>query len=84
MGCVCIFLQLAMLDNELLETVLSDSFQPLALDSHVLKPSIQKVTQSNLAVPLLCGTSLKNKCVQPLMDAIVSYLPSPVGSQIVM
>ena len=77
-------LQLAMLDNELLETVLTDSFQPLAVDSHVLKQSIQKVTQSNQAVPVLCGSSLKNKCVQPLMDAIVSYLPSPSESQIVM
>ena len=80
----CVHLQLAMLDNELLEMVLTDSFQPLAVDSDILKRSIGKVTQSNKAVPLLCGSSLKNKCVQALMDAIVSYLPSPSSSQVVM
>ena len=78
------YFQLAMLDNELLEMVLTDSFQPLAIDGHVLKRSIEKVTRANQAVPVLCGSSLKNKCVQPLMDAIVSYLPSPSGSQIAM
>ncbi len=40
--------------------------------------AIRKATLSLKAVPVLCGTAFKNKGVQPLLDAIVDYLPSPV------
>ncbi|TLP48770.1 elongation factor G [Cohaesibacter sp. CAU 1516] len=39
---------------------------------------IRKCTIENLVVPILCGTAFKNKGVQPLLDAVVDYLPSPV------
>ncbi len=42
-----------------------------------LKAAIRKETISNKIVPVLCGTSYRNKGVQKLLDAIVDYLPSP-------
>ena len=40
--------------------------------------AVSKVTQSCKALPVLCGSSLRNKGVQPLLDAIVSLLPDPL------
>ncbi|MEY8761450.1 elongation factor G [Chryseobacterium tongliaoense] len=45
-------------------------------DEMIIK-SIQKTCQSLAVVPVLCGSAFKNKGVQPLLDAIVSYLPAP-------
>ena len=44
----------------------------------VLDACIRKGTVSMKFVPILCGSAFKNKGVQPLLDAVVSYLPSPV------
>ena len=43
-----------------------------------IKTALRKATISYEIIPTLCGTALKNKCVQPLLDAIGDYLPSPV------
>jgi len=43
-----------------------------------LKGALRKATIANLATPAFCGTALKNKGIQPLLDAIVDYLPSPI------
>ncbi len=43
-----------------------------------LKAALRKATIANEIVPVLCGTAFKNKGVQPLLDAIVNYMPSPV------
>lgn len=43
-----------------------------------LIPAIRKATIARAIVPVLCGTSFRNKGVQPLLDAIVNYLPSPL------
>ena len=43
-----------------------------------LKVAIRKATLDNKIVPVLCGTSYKNKGVQKVLDAVVDYLPSPV------
>ena len=43
-----------------------------------LKAAIRKATISGEINPVLCGTSYRNKGVQPLLDAVVDYLPSPV------
>ncbi len=45
--------------------------------SDELRRAIRRATLSNQIVPLLCGSALKNKGIQRLMDAVVDYLPSP-------
>ncbi len=47
-------------------------------DEETLKSCVRKATLSLSAVPVLCGSAFKNKGVQPLLDAVVDYLPSPV------
>ncbi len=48
------------------------------LTSEQLVSGIRAATLSSEIVPVLCGTSLKNKGVQPMLDSIVDYLPSPL------
>lgn len=43
-----------------------------------LKAGIRKAVLSNKGTPVFCGTSLRNKGIQPLLDAIIDYLPSPL------
>ncbi|MDZ4284806.1 MAG: elongation factor G, partial [Patescibacteria group bacterium] len=43
-----------------------------------LRRAIRRATLSGEGVPVLCGSAFKNKAIQPLLDAIVAYLPSPV------
>ncbi len=43
-----------------------------------LKMSLRKAVINNIAVPVFCGSSLRNKGVQLLLDAVVDYLPSPL------
>ncbi len=43
-----------------------------------IKPVLRKAVIANEIVPVLCGSSLKNKGVQKLLDAVIDYLPSPV------
>ena len=47
-----------------------------------IKKAIRIATISGVIVPVLCGTAFKNKGIQPLLDAVVAYMPSPldVGS----
>ncbi len=47
-------------------------------DVETLARCIRKGTCSSSFVPVLCGTAFKNKGVQPLLDAVVDYLPSPI------
>ena len=42
-----------------------------------IKTALRKATISNTLVPVLCGTALKHKGVQPMLDAVIDYLPSP-------
>ena len=48
------------------------------IDLSTLKACIRKGTVKGDFVPVLCGTAFKNKGVQPLLDAVVDYLPSPL------
>ena len=43
-----------------------------------LRAALRKVTIANKGVPILCGSALKNKGIQLLLDAIINYLPSPI------
>jgi elongation factor G len=43
-----------------------------------LKPIIRQATLAGKIFPVFCGSSLKNKGVQPVLDAVVDYLPSPI------
>jgi elongation factor G len=42
-----------------------------------LRRAIRRATIANEGVPVLCGSAFKNKAIQPLLDAIVAYLPAP-------
>ena len=64
---------LAEVDEELMELYLAE--EEITLEQ--LKAGIRRVTLAGQLVPVLCGTALKNKGVQKLIDAIVDYLPSP-------
>uniref|UniRef100_A0A8C5GFT1 Elongation factor G2 n=1 Tax=Gouania willdenowi TaxID=441366 RepID=A0A8C5GFT1_GOUWI len=70
--------QVADLDDEfadLLLTDFSDNFD--AVPSIKLQEAVRRVTLARKGVPVLCGSSLRNKGVQPLLDAITAFLPSP-------
>ena len=47
------------------------------INIHELKAGLRRVTIAGKATPVLCGSALKNKGVQSLLDAVIEYLPSP-------
>ncbi len=49
-----------------------------------LKAAIRRATLADKLNPILCGTAFKNKGVQPLLDAVVDYLPSPVDVEAII
>src|SRR5271154_1098694 len=62
---------------------MDDDVMGAYLDGHepdidALKKCIRKAVRQITFVPVLCGSAFKNKGVQPLLDAVVDYLPSPV------
>jgi elongation factor G len=61
-------------DDQLLELILEEKEVP----SDLLVAAIRKATLSSQLTPVLCGSSFKNKGVQPLLDAVIAYLPSPL------
>ena len=65
---------LSMYDDELMELLLEDK----APSVEQLQAIIRRLTIGREIVPVMLGSAFKNKGVQPLLDAIVSYLPSPL------
>jgi elongation factor G len=61
-------------DDELMEAYLAEE----VIDVARLKAAIRKATLDITMTPVLCGSSFKNKGVQPLLDAVLDYLPSPL------
>ncbi|HEY7965826.1 MAG TPA: elongation factor G [Solirubrobacteraceae bacterium] len=61
-------------DDTLLELILEEADVP----NDTLKAAIRKATLEIAMTPVLCGSSFKNKGVQPLLDAVLDYLPSPL------
>lgn len=64
----------AELDDELIEKFLEG--QPISNEE--LKESLRQSVLENKATLVFCGSSLKNKGVQPILDAVIEYLPSPL------
>lgn len=71
--------------SQLIETVVEQDDQAMENylegidpDNETIKKLIRKGTISGAFVPVLCGSAFKNKGVQPLLDAVVDYLPSPL------
>jgi elongation factor G len=62
------------LDDDAL-TAFLDGVEP---DEATLKRLLRKAVLSGAFYPVLCGSAFKNKGVQPLLDAVVDYLPSPI------
>jgi elongation factor G len=61
-------------DDEIMEKYLADE----PLEHKDLLPVIRRATLDLEIVPVLCGSALKNKGIQPLLDGIVDFLPSPL------
>jgi elongation factor G len=61
-------------DDEVMEAYLSE----MPIDPQKILDAIRRATIDLELIPVLCGTALKNKGIQPLLDAIIKYLPSPV------
>lgn len=57
---------------------MEDYLEGKEISEETLKKCIRKGTLNQDFVPVLCGTAFKNKGVQPLLDAVVDYLPSPM------
>jgi elongation factor G len=64
---------LAEVDDGIMEAYLAES----PIDAEAILAAVRKATVALKLVPVLCGSALKNKGIQPLLDAIVQFLPSP-------
>lgn len=68
--------ELAILSKDMMDTVISlSSYDDIPAEA--IHTAIRDVTCKCQAVPVLLGSSLKNCAVQPLLDAVIAYLPSP-------
>jgi len=65
--------RIAETDDDLTHRFLEGEVLPL----EELKAALRKATIAGKIVPVLCGSSLKNKGVQPMLDAVIDFLPSP-------
>jgi elongation factor G len=61
-------------DDELMEAYLADE----QISPERIKKALRQATLDIKVTPVLCGSSFKNKGVQPLLDALIDYLPSPL------
>ena len=61
-------------DDEMMELYLEGEEPTLP----ALKAAIRRATLASALTPVMCGTAFKNKGVQPLLDSVVAYLPSPI------
>lgn len=62
-------------DDELINLYIGN---PESIESNLIKRAIRKGTIQMKIVPVLMGSAFRNKGVQPLLDAVVNYLPSPI------
>ncbi len=64
-------------DDELLEMFFDGKDMPVDR----MKTALRKATIAGTVLPMLCGSAFKNKGIQPLLDAVVDYLPSPIEAK---
>ncbi len=60
------------------ENIMEKYLEGMPVSEEEIRAALRKATVGNYYVPVLCGSSYRNKGVQPLMDAVVYYLPSPL------
>ena len=65
------------------EQVLAAYVENPDVPAAVLREGLRRQTLANQVVPVLCGSSLRNKGIQPLLDAVVDFLPAPIDSHAV-
>ena len=65
--------ELADVDDQMMVLYLTGD----TINASEIEQALRRATIANKVVPVLCGSALRNKGVQPLLDAIVAYLPSP-------
>jgi len=65
-------------DETLLEKYMAD--EPITPDE--LREGVRKATNNLTICPVLCGTAFRNKGVQPLLDAVIDYMPSPLDIEV--
>ena len=70
----------ALIENlaELDEQIMLPYLNEQDVSAAQVKAAIRRLTLSNRIVPVLCGSALRDRGIQPLLDAIVDYLPSPL------
>ena len=59
------------------ETLTHEYLEGQTISTEALKAALRRATLGGHLVPVMCGSSLRNKGVQPLLDGVVDYLPSP-------
>jgi elongation factor G len=59
------------------ESLMNKYLEGKSVPEEEIKKILRQATLKNKVIPVLCGASFKNKGVQPLLDAVVDYLPSP-------
>ena len=64
--------------SEFEDTILENYLEGNEIDADQIINAIRKATLNVSVTPVLCGSALKNKGIQPLLDAIVNFLPSPL------
>lgn len=69
-------------DENVIEAFFECDEDYMKVPAKVLVETIKKATLANNLTPVLCGSSFRNIGVQPLMDAVVSYLPTPLETAV--
>src|SRR5579884_2009264 len=72
-----LFEQLSLVDDEFADVYL-EHLGGEEITVNQIQAALRRATVASKGVPVLCGSSLRNKGVQPMLDAIVAYLPSPL------
>ena len=60
------------------EALMEDYLEGREVSEEAIKQAVRKATLDLKVTPVLCGAAFKNKGIQPLLDAIIDYLPSPI------